>query len=62
MNDIQKRMLEIMIFIDKICRENNIMYWMHGGTALGAQRHKGFIPWDDDMDIFMTPERYQKFK
>lgn len=60
--DVQKKILEIMLFIDKICRENNIIYYIMGGTALGAVRHKGFIPWDDDLDIFMTPENYYKFK
>jgi len=59
---LQKKILEIMIFIDKICRENNIEYSIMGGTALGAVRHKGFIPWDDDLDIFMTIDNYKKFK
>lgn len=60
--DVQDRILEIMKFIDKICRDNNITYYIMGGTALGAVRHGGFIPWDDDLDIFMTPENYKKFK
>lgn len=59
---IQNRILEIMLFIDNICRKNNIEYFIMGGTALGAVRHKGFIPWDDDLDIFMTPNNYKKFK
>jgi len=59
--DIQSKILEIMMFIDKICRSNEIVYYIMGGTALGAVRHKGFIPWDDDLDIFMTPDNYQKF-
>lgn len=62
LRDLQLKILEMMKFIDKICRENGIMYHILGGTALGAVRHKGFIPWDDDMDIFMTPENYEKFK
>lgn len=60
--DVQKKILYIMKYIDKICRENNITYFIMGGTALGAVRHGGFIPWDDDLDIFMTPSEYEKFK
>ena len=51
-----------MKYIDKLCRENGIVYYIMGGTALGAVRHGGFIPWDDDLDIFMTPDQYVKFK
>lgn len=64
-NDIRKvqnKILEIMKYIDLICRENGIKYFIMGGTALGAIRHGGFIPWDDDLDIFMTPDEYKKFK
>ncbi len=60
--DVQNKILEIMVFIDKICREHQIVYYIMGGTALGAARHGGFIPWDDDLDIFMTPDNYEKFK
>ena len=42
-----------MNFIDKICNENNITYSVIAGTMLGAIRHKGFIPWDDDLDIIL---------
>ena len=59
---VQEKILEIIKYIDKLCRENNIVYYIMGGTALGAVRHGGFIPWDDDLDIFMTPENYDKFK
>lgn len=61
-HEIQKKILEIMKYIDAVCRKNGIVYYIMGGTALGAIRHKGFIPWDDDMDIFMTPQEYAKFK
>jgi lipopolysaccharide cholinephosphotransferase len=60
--DVQSKILETMIFIDNICRTNKIIYYIMGGTALGAVRHGGFIPWDDDLDIFMTPDNYEKFK
>lgn len=60
--DVQNKILEIMKYIDGLCRANDIVYYIMGGTALGAVRHGGFIPWDDDLDIFMTPENYEKFK
>ena len=59
---VQNKILEIMKYIDKLCRENGIVYYIMGGTALGAVRHGGFIPWDDDLNIFMTPDQYEKFK
>ena len=60
--DVQKKILETMKYIDRLCRDNGIVYYIMGGTALGAIRHGGFIPWDDDLDIFMTPCEYEKFK
>ena len=59
---VQEKILEVMKYIDKLCRENGITYFIMGGTALGAVRHGGFIPWDDDLDIFMTPDQYARFK
>ncbi len=59
---VQEKILSTMKYIDKLCRENGIVYYIMGGTALGAIRHGGFIPWDDDLDIFMTPSEYEKFK
>jgi len=60
--DVQDKILEVMKYIDSLCRKNNIVYFIMGGIALGAIRHKGFIPWDDDLDIFMTPKEYEKFR
>ena len=59
--DLQLKVLEIAKNIDEICKKNNIDYYIIYGSALGAVRHKGFIPWDDDFDIGMTYENYQKF-
>ena len=60
--DIQDKILEIMVYVDQFCSERNIEYFLMGGSALGAKRHGGFIPWDDDLDIFMTPDNYEKFR
>ena len=58
---VQGKILEIMKYIDTLCRKHEIPYYIMGGTALGAVRHGGFIPWDDDLDIFMTPSAYAEF-
>lgn len=60
--ELQDKILEIAVYTDKLCRENDIDYCLMGGSALGAKRHGGFIPWDDDLDIFMTPDNYEKFR
>ena len=60
--ELQDKMLEIMYNIHDFCVKNGIEYCLMGGSVLGARRHGGFIPWDDDMDIFMTAVNYDKFR
>ena len=58
---LQAKLLESLKWFDHFCRENNLRYYAIGGTILGAMRHKGFIPWDDDVDVTMPLPDYQKF-
>lgn len=57
---IQRANTELLTIFDKICRDNNLQYWIDFGTLLGAKRHKGFIPWDDDIDLGMPRNDYEK--
>lgn len=58
---LQLTELEMLRAIDEVCRENGITYHLDSGSALGAIRHRGFIPWDDDIDIGMIREEYDRF-
>lgn len=58
---VQLIQLEILIELDRVCKINNLSYQLFAGTLLGAIRHKGFIPWDDDIDVAMVRSDYEKF-
>lgn len=60
-DEIRARELNILTSVDSFCRENRIRYSLCGGTLIGAIRHKGYIPWDDDIDIFMPRPDYNRF-
>ena len=59
---VQKDLLELLKEFDSLCTCNGIIYSVIGGTLLGAVRHKGFIPWDDDLDVFVDRKNYIKLK
>lgn len=56
----KKIMVEILSYFDKVCRQNNINYSLIGGSLIGAIRHQGIIPWDDDIDVILSRDNYLK--
>lgn len=62
LKQLQSIELELLIEFNRICRKYNIIYSIDGGTLLGAVRHGGFIPWDDDADVIMVRSEYEKFR
>ena len=61
LDEQKKVMLNILVEFAKFCDEHNLMYYLDAGTLIGAVRHKGFIPWDDDIDVNMPQKDYDKF-
>lgn len=59
-NEIKSTLVGILAQFDKICKDNNLRYSLDAGSLLGAVRHKGIIPWDDDIDVMMLREDYEK--
>ena len=61
LRELQKKELEILLEVNRICKKHHLTYYLIGGSALGARRHEGFIPWDDDVDIAMPRGDYRRF-
>ncbi|MDR0410237.1 MAG: LicD family protein [Spirochaetaceae bacterium] len=61
MRKIQQAKTNVLFAFDKFCKKNGLRYWLHGGTLLGAVRYNGFVPWDDDIDVGMMREDFDRF-
>lgn len=62
LRQIQLHLVDILKEIDRVCKKNDIVYWIDFGTLLGAVRHRGFVPWDDDLDIGIFRKDFNKFR
>jgi lipopolysaccharide cholinephosphotransferase len=59
--EVKKMNLDILSVVADFCEKNGLRYWLYYGTLIGAIRHNGYIPWDDDIDIIMPRPDYEKF-
>ena len=59
--EMKRRLVDMAEDLNELCDEHGLTLYMSGGTLLGAVRHKGFIPWDDDIDLYMTRPDYDRF-
>lgn len=62
LRELQNKSLEIALYFKDFCNEHGLLFYMCGGCCIGSLRHKGFIPWDDDVDVFMPRDDYEKLK
>ena len=60
-NEYKEIVNDVLIYLHEICKKNNILYYLAYGSLLGAVRHKGFIPWDDDVDVIMDRVNFERF-
>ena len=62
LRDVQLKSLDILLFFKEFCEKHNLLFYFCGGCCIGTLRHKGFIPWDDDVDVFMPRKDYERLK